>query len=306
MKIRYKALNMTSLNQSVVLITGASSGIGEALALRLAQDYPGIRLVLTGRAREKLETLAQTCSTHKAETLVIAADLTESQQIETLINQTLAKFGRVDALVNNAGYGQMGPVELVTPAAAQRQFQVNVFAPMQLVRALIPVFRNQGNGRIVNISSIAGQLALPLGGWYSASKFALEALSDALRMELEPFNIQVSVIEPGPVTTNFFNVAADAASAAAPIEPNSPYQPVYEQMADIESRVNQMAWTADRVARIILQALTDTHPKPRYVAATGGDVMLFLLNSVLPTRWVDRFWQRFYGVNRMQWQSNDR
>lgn len=296
---------MKSLNQSVVLITGASSGIGEALALRLAQDFPGIHLVLTSRSREKLEALALACGNHNAKTLIIAADLTDPEQIANLVNQTLEHVGRVDALVNNAGYGQMGPVELIPPDAAQRQFQVNVFAPMQLVRALIPVFRNQGNGRIINISSIAGQVALPLGGWYSASKFALEALSDALRMELEPFNIKVSVIEPGPVTTNFFNVATAAANAAAPLEPDSPYQPVYDQMSGIESQVTQMAWTSDQVAKIILLALTDNRPKPRYVAATGGEMMLFLLNSVLPTRWVDRFWQRFYGVNRMKWQKND-
>lgn len=194
---------MPSLSEQVVLITGASTGIGAALAQILAQRFMGIRLVLAARSVEKLETVATFCRKAGAEVLAIPTDMSKIEQVEALAQASITHFGRVDALVNNAGYGQMGPVELIPASAVQRQFQVNVLGPLALVRALVPLMRETGGGRVINVSSLGGRLAFPFGGLYSASKFALEGLSDALRMELEPFNIKVSVIEPGPVSTDF-------------------------------------------------------------------------------------------------------
>lgn len=193
-----------SLSEQVVLITGASDGIGAALAQLLAQRFLGVQLVLAARSVEKLEAIAALCRKAGAEVLAVPTDLEKIEQVEALAQTAIAKFGRVDALVNNAGYGQMGPVELIPTIAAQRQFQVNILGPLALIRALVPIMRDQGGGRIINISSLGGRMAFPFGGLYSASKFALEGLSDALRMELSPFNIKVSVIEPGPVNTNFY------------------------------------------------------------------------------------------------------
>ncbi|MBE9099026.1 SDR family oxidoreductase [Vacuolonema iberomarrocanum] len=286
------------LAEQVVLITGASAGIGDALARQLAQRFPGIRLVLTARRQERLEAIAEACEKAGADVLTIPADLTDATQVVALTEKALAHFGRVDVLVNNAGYGQMGSLELIPQSAVERQFAVNVFAPVALSRALIPAMREQGGGHILNLSSIAGVVAFPLGGAYSASKFALEALSDSLRMELEPFNIAVTVIEPGPVATEFADVAK-AQIADLPDPLGTPYQPAFETFATLEDQLEKQMWTSDRVATVVIKALTAKNPRPRYTAATGGDVLVFLMTKLLPTRWVDRFWQRFYGIDKM-------
>jgi short-subunit dehydrogenase len=292
------------LSQQVVLITGASSGIGAALAHTLARQFPGIRLSLAARRLEKLEAIADACRQLGADVLVVPTDLMEIEQVEGLAHKTLEHFGQVNALVNNAGYGQMGPVELIPTHAVQRQFAVNVIAPIALTRILIPTFRAQGGGRIVNVSSLGGRLAFPFGGLYSASKFALEGLSDALRMELEPFNIQVSVIEPGPVQTGFFEVANSGVEEAIANPLETPYQAAFAKLEALEVRMKRQIWSSERVATVIVRALSDRHPRPRYVAATGGDILLFVMTKLLPTWMVDRFWQRFYGIDLVaqDWQ----
>ncbi len=299
---------MPSLSEQVVLITGASAGIGAALAQLLAQRFIGIRLVLAARSVEKLETVAATCRQAGAQVLAVPTNLEKIEQVEALAQAAIAQFGRVDALVNNAGYGQMGPVELIPAVAAQRQFQVNLLGPLALIRALVPQMRDSGGGRIINISSLGGRLAFPFGGLYSASKFALEGLSDALRMELAPFNIKVSVIQPGPVSTDFFVVAARAVEETVATPENTPYRPAFEKLKGLEKQTSSRAWTSYRVAEVIVQALTDRHPRPRYIAATGGKFLLFFMTKMLPTRFVDAFWQRFYGIDLVakdwQWQKN--
>lgn len=296
---------MASLSEQVVLITGASAGIGAALAQILAQRFIGIRLVLAARNVEKLEAIATLCRKAGAEVLTVPTDLEKIEQVEALARAAIAQFGRVDALVNNAGYGQMGPVELIPNQAAQRQFQVNLLGPLALTRALVPMMRDQGGGRIINISSLGGRLAFPFGGLYSASKFALEGISDALRMELAPFNIKVSVIEPGPVSTNFFVIIAQAVEETVPTPENTPYRAAFEKLKELEKKTSSQAWTSERVAEVIVRALTDRHPRPRYIAATGGNFLLFMMTKVLPTSVVDAFWQRFYGIDLVakDWQN---
>ncbi|MGG6295358.1 SDR family NAD(P)-dependent oxidoreductase [Leptolyngbya sp. AN02str] len=289
-----------SLAQQVVLITGASAGIGAALARLLAQQYKGIRLVLAARRADTLEALAKECRTLGAEVLVVPTDMAQTDQVVTLATQAIAQFGRVDTLVNNAGYGQMGPIELVPQEAIEQQFAVNVLGAIALIRALIPNMRDQGGGLIINVSSLAGRMAFPLVGTYSASKFALEGVSDALRRELEPFNIRVSVIEPGPVQTEFVEVAQKRALATIPNADQSPYQAAFEQLQTLEQRTARQTWSSEQVAHVILKAMTARYPRPRYIAATGGEILVFLMTKVLPTRWSDRFWQRFYGIHKIK------
>ncbi|PIG90471.1 SDR family oxidoreductase [Gloeocapsopsis sp. IPPAS B-1203] len=293
------------LSEQVVVITGASSGIGAALAQLLAQRFMGIRLVIAARNIEKLETLATLCRKAGAEVLVVSCDLENIEQVEALAQKAIAHFGRIDALVNNAGYGQMGPVELIPTAAIQRQFQVNIIGPLALIRAVIPQMRHQGGGRIINISSLGGRLAFPFGGLYSSSKFALEGVSDALRMELEPFNIKVCVIEPGPVSTNFFAAAAQAVEKSIVAPEKSPYRAAFAKLKDLEKQTSSQAWTSERVAKVIIKALSAPNPRPRYIAATGGRILLFLMTKVLPIKIVDKFWQHFYGINLVakEWQN---
>lgn len=297
---------MPNLSEQVVLVTGASAGIGAALGMLLAQRFPGIKLILAARNAEKLEQIADLCRKAGAEVLVVPTDLEKIEQVENLAKTAIAHFGKVDALVNNAGYGQMGPIELIPNQAVERQFKTNVIGPLALIRAIVPMMRDAGGGRIINISSLGGRLAFPFGGMYSASKFALEALSDSLRMELEPFNIKVSVIEPGPVSTEFFIVAAQAVEETVATPENTPYRAAFKHLEGLEQRTSSRAWTSERVAQVIIQALQSRHPQPRYIAATGGKFLLFMMTKVLPTKLVDKFWQRFYGINLVaqEWQNS--
>jgi NAD(P)-dependent dehydrogenase (short-subunit alcohol dehydrogenase family) len=296
------------LCEQVIVITGASAGIGAALARRLAAEYLGIRLVIAARNQEKLKAVETECLKAGAEVLVVPTDMAQVEQVKALAREALDRFGRVDALVNNAGYGQMGPIELISPEDAQRQFAVNFQGPLVLCQALIPTMRDQGGGRIINISSLGGRLAFPAGGMYSSSKFALEALSDVMRMELGAFNIQVSVIEPGPVTTEFFSVAGDKVDLNVPESGRKLYRAAIQAIKEIEQQTAPLAWSSERVAGVIIRVLTARHPRPRYVAATGGNIMLFFMTKLMPRELLDVFWKRFYKIDQVEkeWKSRSR
>jgi short-subunit dehydrogenase len=288
------------LCEQVILITGASAGIGSALAETLAYRFSGIRLVVAARRQDKLEQLATQCRQAGADVLVVPTDMADLVQVKALAQSALEKFGRVDALVNNAGYGHMSPIELVTPEAAKQQFAVNFHGPLCLIQALIPAMRNQGRGRIVNISSLGGRMAFPAGGLYSCSKFALEALSDVLRMELRGFNIQVSVVEPGPVVTEFFSAAWEKVQQTVPQPEKTIYKPTFEKIEAIDKQLQLLGWTPERVAKVIEKALTVCHPRPRYLAATGGSIFVPLMTKIMPTWFTDAFWKHFYGIDKVE------
>jgi short-subunit dehydrogenase len=288
------------LSQQVVLITGASSGIGAALAETLAKQHPGIRLVLASRDRDLLEAIATKCRQQGSEVLVIPTNMGKEDRVQALAESAVNYYGRVDILVNNAGYGQMGPVELIPPDAAKEQFAVNFHGALILVQALIPVMRSQGGGKIFNISSLGGRMAFPAAGMYSCSKFALEALSDVLRMELQAFNIKVSVIEPGPVVTDFFRVAWEKVQATIPHYDQTPYAPIFKNIEAIDSQLDLLGWSAEKTAKAIAKIMVAPRPRPRYILATGGNMLVFLMTKVLPTWARDEFWKRFYGVHKIE------
>ena len=289
-----------TLNKQVVLITGASSGIGAALAETLAFQYREIHLILTSSHRSKLEKVANRCRQYKSEVAIIASDLSQSEQVESLAQQAIALYGRVDILVNNAGYGQMGPVELIPPNAAREQMAINFHAPLVLIQKLIPVMRSQGGGKIINVSSLGGLIPFPATGMYSCSKFALEALSDVLRMELKAFKIKVSVVEPGPVVTDFFKVAWQKVQENTPDYEQTPYAPVFKNIEAIDRQLDLLGWSAEKTALAIAKIMAKSNPKPRYILATGGKTLVFMMNKIFPT-WVrDEFWRRFYGIHKIQ------
>ncbi|MGG6270310.1 SDR family oxidoreductase [Leptolyngbya sp. AN03gr2] len=296
------------MSSQVVLITGASAGIGAALAQLLADRFPGVRLILAARSIDKLDRIADRARESGAEVLTVATDMGQPEQVKALAQIAIDKFGRVDVLVNNAGYGQMGPIELIPIDLVQRQFQVNVIGAIGLIQALIPVMRDQGGGKIINVSSLGGRIAFPFFGLYSASKFALESLSDSLRRELAPFNIRVSVIEPGPVTTEFFEVVEREVDTTMPDGKNTPYRAAFENLENLDRLTRSQAWSSERVAAVIVKAIVAKRPQPRYIAATAGGLTIFMMTKVLPTWIVDLFWQKFYAIDRVakDWKTRQR
>jgi short-subunit dehydrogenase len=282
-------MSQNKIAGQVIIITGASLGIGAATAKLLATQ--GAKLVLAARSVDKLEQLAAEL---KAESLVVPMDMTQGADLEDLVAKTLEHYGRIDGLVNNAGYGQYGPLELLTEEAIRRQFEVNVIGLLLLTQRVIPTMRAQGKGRIVNISSLSGLIALPFSGLYHASKFALEGLSDSLRVELAPFGIQVSLVEPGPVKTEFFEVARDQSMPYL----EGPYKEAsLKTQAQMDS-FTRAAWEPERVAPFILKALADENPRDRYQAFSGGP---FLANALkfTPKTVTDGIFRNLFGLDRL-------
>ncbi len=266
---------MPKLQGRLAIVTGASAGIGAATARLFAAE--GARLVLNARRKERLEAVAS-----ETGAVAVVGDITDPAVQGALVE---AAGGRVDLLVNNAGYGEPGPVELVPEEAARRQLEVNLFAAAALARAVLPLMRAQRSGRILNVSSIAGRMGYPLFGWYCASKHALEGLSDALRFEARPFGIQVCLVEPGPIATEFFEVAR-ARSAPLLLDPGSPYRPLYAQADAIEERFRKQAVPAEAVARVLLRAATARRPRARYAVHRMAKASMLALR-LLPRSLVD-------------------
>ena len=189
---------MKRLAGKVVLITGASLGIGEALAKVFAEE--GAKLALAARSLDKLKTLAASLPT---EAIALQADMAQPAQIRAMVDKTVEHFGRIDILINNAGVGMYASIADMKPEQFEQLVATNWLGPVHAVQAVVPHMRQQGGGQIINISSVAGKVAIPWMGAYCSSKFALNALSDSLRMELRPDNIHVLLVCPGRIKTPF-------------------------------------------------------------------------------------------------------
>ena len=247
-----------------VLITGCSSGIGRATAKAFLEEE--WLVVATARNPDDVADLAEAgCET-------MALDVTKPDQVATAVEETVELGGAIDCLVNNAGFAQFGPIEDVSTSDLHRQFDVNVYGPHRLTRAVLPHMRAQGDGRIVNVSSVYGRLSTPGVGAYAGSKFALEAMSDALRGEAEEFGIDVTLVEPGTVETNFHDRSTDE----LPRKRTPAYEALYELIDDVilVSASGPLAVTPEDVARAILESATCAEPPARYpvgpIAQFGG------------------------------------
>lgn len=270
---------MPQLSGQVVIVTGASSGIGEATARRLARA--GARLVLSARRAERLAALARELDPSGAVVVAVPGDVTDDADRRRLVEATLAKFGRIDGLVNNAGYGTRGPVETVPVEALRRNFETNVFALVALTQLVLPTMRAQGAGCVVNIGSVAGRIARPLSSIYDSTKHALEALTDGLRGELKPFGVRVTLIRPGYIVTEFVE-AANAASDRY-IEESGPYQPFMAGFRLGYQKLRRVAGHPDDIAWLVARALASDDPAPRYAAPAHAHLFL-LLKWLLPDR----------------------
>ncbi len=275
---------MPVLADQVVIVTGASSGIGEAAARRLARG--GTRLVLAARRADRLEVLARELDPSGLRILAVAADVTRAADRERMVAATLDRFGRIDALVNNAGYGQRGPLERLPIEDLRRNFEVNVFALVALTQLVLPHLRAQGRGRVINIGSVAGRIARPLTSVYDATKHALEALTDGLRGELRPFGVEVVLIRPGYIATEFVDAALDASKDV--LGNPGPYAPFLEAYQKGYVRAHRFARSPDVIARLVERALTASRPRTHYSGPAHAKLFLFI-RWLLPARMFDFF-----------------
>ncbi len=275
---------MPDLRNQVVIVTGASSGIGEALVRRLAAS--GACVVFSARRRERLETLQAGIDPSGAHTLIVAGDLTQPGDRARLVEQTLKRFGRIDALVNNAGYGQRGPLEQVPVEAMRANFETNVFALIALVQLVAPHLREQGRGRIINIGSVAGRIARPLSSVYDATKHALEALTDGLRGELAPFGIEVVLVRPGFIATEFGDTARSV--SADVLAQAGPYARFLAGFQESSKRLRKVSAPPDVIAKLVERALRARCPATHYNGPLHAKVFL-VAKWLLPTRAFDWF-----------------
>ena len=262
--------------QKVALVTGASSGIGKAIAQQLLQDgwtvYGGARRV------EKMADLVAA----GAKTLQL--DVTDEASMTAAVETMLSAEGRIDALVNNAGYGSYGALEDVPIQEAKRQFEVNIFGLMRLTQLVLPTMRAAKSGTIVNISSMGGRIWMPVGGWYHATKHALEVLSDALRVETKPFGIRVVVVQPGAIESEWSSIAAQNLRETST---GSAYSAMVEPISRMLKGEFALADTPSVIAKLVSQAVNSPNPKRRYAAPMHSKVFIFL-HWLLP----DWAWER--------------
>lgn len=245
--------------EKVVLITGASSGIGrETAKLFQAKNW---RVAATMRRPEEHEDLQKI-----ADIECFRLDVTDVESIKATISATLEKFRRIDAVVNNAGYGLLGPFEAASDEQVRKQFETNVFGLMNVCREMIPVFRGQKRGTIVNISSLTGLAAVPLSSLYAASKFAIEGFTESLQYELEPFGIRVKLIEPGPIKTDFYTRSEEIART----DGLHVYDERLEKFLEFMNKGGAEAPDGSIVAETIYEAVTDGSKRVRYGVNTKG------------------------------------
>jgi len=269
-------------DKKVILITGASSGIGYDAAQTLARQ--GHRVYAAARRTELMEPL------QAAGVIPLHIDVTDSQSMADGVKAVLEAEGRIDVLVNNAGYGYLGAIETVTLEEARRQMEVNLFGLAELTRLVLPSMRAQGSGRIINTSSIAGKTVIPFGGWYNVSKFSVEALSDALRMEVRPFGIDVVLIEPGGIKTDWGIIAAHHLRDTSL---GTPYEDDALRMAGLLDKgyCGNYLSSPSVVTRAISRAVNARRPRARYRVGLGSRSLLFF-HALLPTRCWDSLTRR--------------
>ena len=267
------------MNKLIILITGASSGIGYEAAVLLAQQ--GHKVYGAARRVERMEQL------RTLGVVPVRMDVTDESSMEACVQTILNAEGRIDVLVNNAGYGYLGAIENVAMAEARRQLEVNLFGLARLTQLVLPHMREHHFGRIINTSSIAGKGVILFGGWYNVSKFSVEAFSDALRMETKPFGIDVCIIEPSGIKTNWGIIASDNLVESSQ---GTAYEQSGLNMASFLRRIytGNLLSGPKVVAKAICRAVNARHPHTRYRAGFGARAFIWM-HALLPTRCWDFF-----------------
>ncbi|MBN1411915.1 MAG: SDR family oxidoreductase [Spirochaetales bacterium] len=268
-----------------VLITGASSGIGKATALYFLEN--GWNVAATMRSVQNAADMAKL-----ERVLCTRLDVTEPHTIDKAINETIDKFGGLDVVVNNAGYALRGVFESTSAIQIEKQFKTNLFGLFDVVKGILPHFRKKKQGMIINVASVGGRVGFPLYALYNASKWGIEGFSESLRYELSPFNIQVKVIEPGVIRTDFYSRSMVERSDE---EQHSEYGDyVARVMEKTDKSTGGFTSTPDKVARVIYLAATDQSEKFRYPAKGGAKLLLFA-RKFLPDALFLRMMKKMFG-----------
>jgi short-subunit dehydrogenase len=262
--------------KKVALVTGASSGIGKETARLLVQK--GYTVYGAARRLEKMGELKE------AGVKLIAMDVTDDASMVNGVNEILKNEERIDILVNNAGYGSYGALEDVPISEAKYQFEVNIFGLARLTQLVLPFMRNQHSGKIINVSSIGGSIGEPHGSWYHATKFAVEGLSDSLRMELKEFGIDVVIIKPGAIITEWGTIARQN---LLKVSGNTDYKTLANKHAKMFENADKHGSQPIVVAKTIVKAAISRHPKTRYATGGGAKIILFL-RKILSDKMFDK------------------
>ena len=258
--------------QPVAFVTGASTGIGFEAARKLSSN--GFTVYAGARRVDRMEPL-KALGVH-----VLSLDVTDDESMRAAVVRVLEERGRIDVLVNNAGYGSFGALEEVDLAEGRRQFDVNVFGLARMTQLVLPAMRKAGRGRIINISSIGGKFYEPLGAWYHSTKFAVEGMSDALRLELKPHGISVSIIEPASTVSEWGGIAAEGLLATSG---TGPYASQAREMAGALESTNrpETSTPPEVIAEAVLHAASAARPRTRYPVGRGARAIL-TLRRLLP------------------------
>jgi NAD(P)-dependent dehydrogenase (short-subunit alcohol dehydrogenase family) len=278
-------------HKTVVLITGATAGIGRDAALRLARA--GYHVIAAGRRTDALARLEREARDFRLDS--VRLDVNDATSIDAAYAEVirLTDGHGVDVLVNNAGFGMAAPMIETTDADLRSQYETNVFGLMAVTRAFTKEMLARGSGRIVNVSSIGGRVTMPFMGAYNSTKYAVESISDALRRELRPLGIRVSLIEPGLIRSEFSSTTMDWVEKYK--SDTSPYAAVYARAEEIRKMSDARAADPECVSRAIEHAIASRRPRARYVMPLSGKLFVWLAGW-LPTSWLDYVFSRALGV----------
>lgn len=284
------------MSKGTVLITGGTDGLGKAATLLLARR--GYAVYAAGRSASKREELNRVAHEERLLIHTIEMDVGDSASVQIGAELVMEKGGGIDVLVNNAGVGYMGVIEELRLDDVRKQFEVNFFGVLRVTQAVLPHMRQRRRGRILMMSSAAGRVAPPTYGAYSSSKFALEGLSDALRLEMYSFGVDVILIEPGYILTNFQKTAQELAEPYYGRAKSSPYSKIYAAVEAGSKRGRESSKTTpEDCAEVILEAIESPHPKARY-PVTSMAKQISLGKRILPDTLFDSILRKRFGLIR--------
>ena len=274
----------------VAIVTGASSGIGEATAHCLSEA--GFAVVVAARRKDLLDRLSDEIIEKGGKALSVPTDLSDARQTSALVRKTLDGFGRVDVLVNNAGYGPPYALEQFDREAMRHIFDVNLLSGMQLIGELTPTMRAQGGGRIINIGSLSQYVGAPMVAAYAATKGGMAAMTACMRLELAPWNIQLTMVVPGFVNTPTFDKAREAGQQLRD-DPENPYRKLMADLDDFASDQLKSAVSPEEVGAVVVKAATADAPKTRYFVPSGARRAVRMF-GMMPDRVADRVLLKMY------------